>query len=68
MTPLENLLHWTVVAMFGLGLLGYVAACGLHLSSVNAPSRRLAWNWLGHFQNSRRIRKMPGRKCRSRRW
>jgi ABC-type transport system involved in cytochrome c biogenesis permease subunit len=47
MTPLENILHWTVVALFGLGVLGYMSAFGLHLASVNAPSRRLAWNWMG---------------------
>ena len=44
MTPLENLLHWTVVALFALGALGYLSACGLHLASVDAPDRRRAWN------------------------
>lgn len=47
MTPAEHLLHWTIVAMFGLGVLGFVAAFALHAASARAPARRRAWNWLG---------------------
>ncbi len=47
MSPIETVLYWVVVAMFGLGLLGYAGAFGLHLASVRVPSRRASWNWMG---------------------
>lgn len=47
MTQVEHALHWTVVALFGLGVLGYLAAFGLHAASARDPAKRRAWNWMG---------------------
>ena len=38
MTPLENALHWTVVALFGLGVLGYASAFGLQLQTLGVDT------------------------------